>query len=317
MSVGKIEAFDHHKDNWSTYVDRLEQYFVVNDVKEDRKVALLITALGAESYDLLVTLCTPTKPSQKKYGELVELMSDHLEPGRSILAERYKFRQRKQSANESIADYIADLQRLSKYCDFGNWLNESLRDQLVCGLYNENIRLRLFTEKDLKFSKAKQLAMQMEAAEKNAALMQSAGRSLRTDGTAPCFAINSGKNPNWRTSVRNDYSNNFELPRRKISYEEALPMPNGQRKSNSSARPGTSGAASGGRARVGPDQARCSACGGMHVAHSCKFRVYVCRICNQEGHLKKMCPKLLKITGQNYIEEEHSVEENYDLEFQI
>ncbi|XP_073964383.1 uncharacterized protein [Choristoneura fumiferana] len=201
MSVGKIEAFDHHKDNWSTYVDRLEQYFVVNDVKEDRKVALLITALGAESYDLLVTLCTPTKPSQKKYGELVELMSDHLEPGRSILAERYKFRQRKQSANESIADYIADLQRLSKYCDFGNWLNDSLRDQLVCGLYNENIRLRLFTEKDLKFSKAKQLAMQMEAAEKNAALMQSAGRSLRTDGTAPCFAINSGKNPNWRTSA--------------------------------------------------------------------------------------------------------------------
>ncbi|XP_073964521.1 uncharacterized protein [Choristoneura fumiferana] len=184
MSVGKMDAFDHRKDNWSAYVDRLEQYFVVNEVKEDRKVPLLITAMGAESYDLLLTLCTPTKPSTKKYAELIELMTDHLQPSRSILAERYKFRQRKQSANESIADYIADLQKLTKYCEFGTWLDDSLRDQLVCGLHNENIRLRLFSEKDLKFSKAKQIAIQLEAAEINAALVQNRNRSLRDDSAA-------------------------------------------------------------------------------------------------------------------------------------
>jgi hypothetical protein len=54
MSVGKIAEFNIETDNWRLYVDRLEQYFVVNKVDKDMYVPTLITVMFAECYELLV-----------------------------------------------------------------------------------------------------------------------------------------------------------------------------------------------------------------------------------------------------------------------
>ncbi|KAG6439336.1 hypothetical protein O3G_MSEX000687 [Manduca sexta] len=132
--------------------------------------------MGGASYELLVTLCTPDKPATKSFKEQVSIMKDHLRPKPSILAERYVYRQRKQKQEETVAEYVAELKKLSKGCEFGKWLEESLRDQLVCGLRSEVVRQRLFTEENLTFEKALALAIAIEAAEKNAAIVD--GRNI-------------------------------------------------------------------------------------------------------------------------------------------
>lgn len=38
---------------------------------------------------------------------------------------------------ESVAEYVVALKELSIHCDFGNVLDDALRDLLVCGLYKE------------------------------------------------------------------------------------------------------------------------------------------------------------------------------------
>jgi len=35
-----------------------------------------------------------------------------------------------------IAEYVAELRSLAAHCDFGDYLEEALRDRLVCGLCN-------------------------------------------------------------------------------------------------------------------------------------------------------------------------------------
>ncbi|XP_063539788.1 uncharacterized protein LOC134748884 [Cydia strobilella] len=131
MTIGKLEVFNVESDSWSTYVERLEQYFIVNETKEEHKVPTLITVMGNQAYELLVTMCTPDKPASKKFADLVKVMSGHLQPKPSLLAERYRFRNRKQRTGESVADFVAELKKLAKHCVFGNGLTESLRDQLV------------------------------------------------------------------------------------------------------------------------------------------------------------------------------------------
>ncbi|XP_028168860.1 uncharacterized protein LOC114358897 [Ostrinia furnacalis] len=113
MAIGKIAEFDLHKDDWKLYVERLEQYFLANSIASNLQVPTLITVMGAESYELLVNLCTPEKPKSKTFLELTEIMTKHLQPKPSILAERYKFRNRKQKPDESIAEYMAVLKRMS------------------------------------------------------------------------------------------------------------------------------------------------------------------------------------------------------------
>ncbi|CAG4990282.1 unnamed protein product [Colias eurytheme] len=107
MSIGKITEFNIHQDDWNLYVERLEQYFIVNKISEDLQVPTLITIMGTESYELLVNLCTPVRPMDKKFREISDIMTHHLQPKPSELAERYKFHQRKQKDNETISEYVA------------------------------------------------------------------------------------------------------------------------------------------------------------------------------------------------------------------
>ena len=91
----------------------------------------------------------------------------HYEPKPLIITERFYFHQRKQATGESITDYVAKLQRLSAHCEFGDYLDQALRDCLVCGLRAESIQKRLLAEADLTLKKALELAQGMEATDHN------------------------------------------------------------------------------------------------------------------------------------------------------
>ena len=97
---------------------------------------------------------------------VVQVMQNHLNPGPLIIAERFKFHQRSQGENESVAQYVAKLRKLSERCNFGEYLEQALRDHLVCGLVNEKVQQRLLSESDLLLKKAFEIAQGMEAAQK-------------------------------------------------------------------------------------------------------------------------------------------------------
>ena len=43
---GRMDAFNPKEEEWLTYVERLEMFFVVNNVPEDKKAASLLTLMG-------------------------------------------------------------------------------------------------------------------------------------------------------------------------------------------------------------------------------------------------------------------------------
>ena len=49
-------------------------------------------------------------------------------------------------------------------CDFGDFLDQALRDRFVCGLANANTQRRLLSEKDLTLKRAVTIATAMEMA---------------------------------------------------------------------------------------------------------------------------------------------------------
>lgn len=278
MSIGKISEFNVGTDNWRLYVERLEQYFIVNSIAADKQVPTLVTVMGAAGYELLVNLCTPDKPTTKTFKELADILGKHLQPRPSTLAERFKFHHRKQNSGEKICDYVAELKKMSTTCEFGQWLNESLRDQLVCGLASEMIRQRLFAEDKLDFQRACSLALNMEAAEKDAALVETQVDSGKT-ASADCQAMFKMQQQNsvsgrgvWRSARSGGGAARSSAGASGGRYVRARAT-------------GSIGAGAGG-------QSECQVCGGNHDALACKFKRYVCRVCNREGHLRKMCPKV-------------------------
>ena len=193
--VGTIEPFCVAKGDWQSYSERLEQFFLANQVEGERKVATFLTVIGEEAYSLLRTVVAPEKPSGKSFEELVGALKTHLNPKPIVIAERFKFHQRNQQEDETISSYLAELRRLTEHCDFGNYREEALRDRFVCGLVNEAIQKRLLTEKDMKLSKAHELAVGMDIASREAKDMKNRGsEALRVvQQEKPCYRCwNSG-----------------------------------------------------------------------------------------------------------------------------
>ena len=122
--------------------------------------------MEAKCYNLLRNLIVPGKPSDKKFSELVEILGKHLKPQPVVIAERFKFYKWIQRKDESVADLMAALRKLSEHCQFGDFLDQALRDMLVCGLKNTAAQKRPLAEAKLEWNKALEIALSIGMAEK-------------------------------------------------------------------------------------------------------------------------------------------------------
>ena len=152
-TFGSIKEFCPGSDSVRTYVQRVELYFVANSIPEDKQLPILLTSIGASTYDRLSELLAPAALSSKSISNIFHLLQTHFEQKRVQIAERFNFRRRQQEAGETIGDYDAALRKLAIHCNFGERLEEELRDQMVCGLRNKALQRRLLTELDLTYAK--------------------------------------------------------------------------------------------------------------------------------------------------------------------
>ncbi|KAL0818948.1 hypothetical protein ABMA28_008247 [Loxostege sticticalis] len=249
--AAKFGEFNLETGNWNSYCERLDMHFVANNVAEEKKLPTLISIIGESGYELMVNVCSPIKPHKKNYEEVVKLMTEHLQPKPSILAARYIFRQRMQRLGESVTQYVSELKRLSRPCDFKDTLNENLRDQFVCGIRSETIRQRLFAEENLDWTNATKLANIIESAARDASVVFSEETDNRDAGSRSTLARSSiGVGPGAPGDV---YRVTGEMDRMRI--------------------------------------AECTACGETgHRWSECRYRNFDCSRCRKIGHLRRVCP---------------------------
>ena len=180
-TIGSLKEYNEKEEDWESYVERLEQYFIANDIHADKKVAVLISTIGANTYGLMKDILAPAKPHSKSFAELTSVLKSHLSPEPITIAERFRFYKRDQGESESISDYIAVLKRLSSKCRFGLFLDDALRDRLVCGLRDRSIQERLLSNDSLDFKKACNAAITLEQALADVKLLQGTTPTVTQD----------------------------------------------------------------------------------------------------------------------------------------
>jgi hypothetical protein len=256
MPYGKLESFDLSSRKWTMYVNRVKQFIALNEIKPTLHVATLITVVGEPTYSLMCDLCAPDTPESKEFDELVTLVKNHLEPRRSDIAERHIYRQRRQLHGEELSSYLQHLKHLASTCNFGDRLEEDLRDQFVSGLASDEMRSRLFAEQDLTYKRAVELALALEAADRHAEVSSAAAAATSGGGVASASA------------------GGAELT-------SAAPMH----------RIGGGGGATLARTAAprSADARSCWRCGKRHTADRCKYKHFNCDECGARGHLKAMC----------------------------
>ena len=143
---GSIGSYKQEVEEWPAYAECLQHYFTANDVTNgDKKRAILLSICGPETYGLIRSLVQPKKPTEFSYTQLVKKVKKHYNPRPPAIVQRFKFNSLKRQPGETVAHYVAELRKLTEYCEFGDTLDDMLRDKLVWGIEDARIQQRLLT----------------------------------------------------------------------------------------------------------------------------------------------------------------------------
>ena len=106
----KVGDIDPEQDDWELYVERMNYYFVANNVTQvAKKKAILLTEIGRKAYQITRNLLVPSTPGEATFNQIVTLMQEHTKPTLSAIVQRFKFNTRDRQPNESIANFMAAL----------------------------------------------------------------------------------------------------------------------------------------------------------------------------------------------------------------
>ncbi|RXN05831.1 voltage-dependent L-type calcium channel subunit alpha-1D-like protein [Labeo rohita] len=115
-TIGLMEAFDESVEPWTTYIERFERFVEANSIDADKKVPVLLSVIGGNTYGLLRSLIAPDKPREKSFKQITDTLQQHFSPKPLIIAERFRFHRRSQEESESVTQYVAVLRGLSEHC---------------------------------------------------------------------------------------------------------------------------------------------------------------------------------------------------------
>ena len=211
MVIGSPGEFNADNDEWIECMERLEHFFNANGIAdENRKKSILLSSCGSKTYKLFRNLLAPTKPGDASWLVLKEKMEAHKNPKPSLIAERFKFNKRDQISGESVPNYLCELRKLSEHCEYGETLDDMLRDRLVCGLKNVKIQQKLLSETTLTLDHAFKIANAIERAEKDSLHIQTEPKDNVLHTVRRDFSTNKNRNFKKLSCFRCNSYSHFE-----------------------------------------------------------------------------------------------------------
>ena len=184
-------------------------------------------------------------------------MEEHFNPKPSEVMQRFSFHSRMRTANETVVQYVAALRRIAADCNFGNQLDENLRDRLVCGVNDCAVQRRLLSESNLDLTKALAIATAAEATTRHLSHLQATNSDKLTVGHTNAVRSEEPPHARGRGTVRTE--------------TDRVTIGQGRRRS---------------------ETRTCYRCGDKgHIATDkrCRARKSVCSHCGQVGHIAQVC----------------------------
>ena len=120
---------------------------------ERTQIATFFNIVGPDAVNIDSTLKLP-RETERTLDDVLNAFDQHVEPQKNVVFERYRFWTREQHEGENVHEWVVDLKAKARYCDFGDQEDLLIRDKIVFGIRNTQLKERLLRESDLQLEKA-------------------------------------------------------------------------------------------------------------------------------------------------------------------
>ena len=88
-------------------------------------------------HSILKTVESPARLDKTPYKDLVDSMKKHVNPVFFVTVQRFILYRHVCLAEETVSTYVLELRSIAEHCNFGESLNDMLRDYLLGGINEE------------------------------------------------------------------------------------------------------------------------------------------------------------------------------------
>ncbi|XP_062521210.1 uncharacterized protein K02A2.6-like [Corticium candelabrum] len=174
----KFQPFDSTSELWRDYWSRFQTFTEANSLPEEKLALVFLTNQSSDVFKLIDNyasqLTPPTSANKLSMNQIQEFMSQHFDPKRFVVRERFRFwSEIKRKPGETPHELAARVRQMATTCDFPSIkdpLDEAMRSCFLCAINNEAVLKAAFKtkEEDLTFQNVVQIATEVEEAAKTA-----------------------------------------------------------------------------------------------------------------------------------------------------
>ncbi|KAL1262289.1 hypothetical protein QQF64_007554 [Cirrhinus molitorella] len=153
-------------ENWKKWKQKFGLYMTASGVEtKDKKIqsCTLLHVIGDEALEIYNTFDFIETEDKDNVKEIIKKFDDYFEPQKNVTFERHIFNSRVQTLGESIDQFVTDLKTKAKSCEYGQLCDSLIKDRIVIGIRDDDLRARLLRETDLDLHKAVQMWRAAEA----------------------------------------------------------------------------------------------------------------------------------------------------------
>jgi len=169
----ELSFTDSHSlaERWRMWSQEMRLYIDLTMAKEAEKdkCSAFLYIIGRSGREIYNTWTIPEE-EENKLEVLFRRFDQYCKP-KHVTLERYKFNSRVQQPTESLDEFVTDLQRLTKLCQYENLEENMVRDRIAMGIKKMVVKERLLREPDLTLESAISICRADEESRKGLSIM--------------------------------------------------------------------------------------------------------------------------------------------------
>jgi hypothetical protein len=128
--------------NYEEWLRSFEFFAIATELSkkgEPVQCATFLHVAGPESHQIHSTM-TFADDERDKIEHLKRKFREYCSPKKNVTVSRYYFNTRQQKVGEKFDTYLIDLKTLMKDCEYGELADSLLKDRIVCGIIDDEVR---------------------------------------------------------------------------------------------------------------------------------------------------------------------------------
>ena len=167
---GKLDIFSSSiEDTWRRWKRQWDAYEIATRLDKETlkyRTAVLLTCLGSEALEIHEGFSFEDGEDRNNIETVLAKFDKYFMAETNEAYESYRFNKCDQTDSENVETYVTRLRQLAKGCHYGELSDRLIRDRIVAGVRDDELRKKLLEERDLTLKLAIEKCKIHESSEK-------------------------------------------------------------------------------------------------------------------------------------------------------